>query len=350
MAMKPEDQAWLLKVGQDPEFQRLYQAAENARVRPGETPQQAQQRVGPQTVDPRYALNQYLNKIGMPKGRALDMSGGQLALKDRASAWTIPLAAVAAAGTLGIAAFAPAVIGLAGSGGGSAAAGGGGTAAATGGTAAATGVGAGTAATTAGGTVGTLGTIANAAKKGYDAYNKYSDVISNIGEVAGGMSEGRAQGRLQEYLAQLEGERGDIARAGQAKEFEGTDQRRMLINDLLSRMENVNINAPFLLPTSRTGGLGASGLSAEARAALTKAAGSYRDVMPGGTAGRGVVASPTARPMPQAGGMDKLLNVLSGVGSFGAMLPKPYQRPAGNPNTLNTTYRPPAPAGSFNFG
>lgn len=189
--------------------------------------------------------------------------------------------------------------------------------------------------------------------------------VSAIADVAGSMAGGGAQGRLQEYMAQLEGERLALQRAGQAKEFEGTDQRRMLVNDLLSRMQDVNIDAPFLLPSQSSGGIRPSALSPEARAAMTAAAGQYRSVMPGATTPgkdirifgknkisipgttRGVVGTPAAGKPPQAGAMDKLLGILGGVGAgIGAISPF---LPKSGPNlaTLNTTYKPPAPNVSF---
>jgi len=217
------DQEWLTKVGQDPEFQRLYKNMQEGVIEGG--------------VAPSYAFNQYINKIGMPPGRALDMSGGQLALKDRTSGWTIPLAAVAAAATLGVAAFAPAVLGMGGVGGGgaagaggsaggAAAAGGAGTAASTAGgaggfalsglpastinTAAVSGVfgatGTGATAGTAG-TVGMWSKVAKYGKKAFDAYQKYGEIADGVSDSLGAMADTSAQNRGEKAMYALHARR-----------------------------------------------------------------------------------------------------------------------------------------------
>lgn len=291
------DQQWIEKVNSDPQFQQLYALHKQGGRLPDGTAAS-------------YALNRYINQIGLPKGRSFTMVNGEPALKDRTSAWTMPIAAAVAAGTLGVAAFAPAALGIGGAGGGGAATGGG--TAATAGTTAATG------ATAAGTTAATAGT--SLGSKILGALGGKVGALQTAGQLAGSIAGGRAQGRLAEAQFGLD-------RAGVQSGLESANNRRMIALDLLAGME--------AKPGSRL-----ASLSPETRQTLMSRVGALRQ-------------NPTAGlpEMPRAGMGDKLLGILSGVGQFGGALlpsflkPKPPANPGGG---INTGFTPPTPGG-FRF-
>lgn len=169
------DQQWIQRVTSDPEFMRLYQNHKNGVI-------------GSDGIAPSYALNKYINKIGLPKGRSFTMKNGEPALKDRTSAWTMPIMAAAAVGTLGIAA------GIAAAGAGGAAAGGGAGAGAAGAAGAgAGGVGAGVGLGTGVGTAAGAGAAGTAAAAG-GGWGAMMPMLAKMGTTTALGALGRAGG------------------------------------------------------------------------------------------------------------------------------------------------------------
>lgn len=188
---------------------------------------------------------------------------------------------------------------------------------------------------TAGGSVGTLGTIGNYLKKGYDAYNQYSGIIGDVGDLAGSMAQGRAAGRAAEANYNLDRDALALRQAQLAKEFEGTDIRRMLATAMLGNGQDLRINVPGLAHADVTGGPSFSALTPELRQALLRASSAYGQAIPG--AANPVARVPGLTPTPEAGLGDKILGAMGTVGQFGGALGGLKKPPT------------PVPTGAYNF-
>lgn len=144
------------------------------------------------------------------------------------------------------------------------------------------------------------------------------------------------QGYATQQAAQTNAGQLDLSRKGFTEQARGGRAKQAMIGDILSRMQDVQINVPGIQTAQISGGLRPSALGAGGRQAAMEmmkqamAAQTAGDTFSGGQ----VLQAPKAPTMPKAGRWEKIAGILGTVGNLAgaaglmqkkaAPIPPPY--------------------------
>jgi hypothetical protein len=170
---------------------------------------------------------------------------------------------------------------------------------------------------------------------GIPAVDAIGKMAGGVGSVAGGAAGAKSDQRMQETaltnqfnqtdLAKYQAQQAAQNQAGQldlqrksfTEDARGGRAKQALLADLLSNMQDVNINVPGVQTANVSGGLRPSAIGATGRSSLAELAKQALAAQMSGDqfTGGQVLDAPTLRGMPQAGKTEKGLDWIGLLGS-----------------------------------
>jgi hypothetical protein len=177
---------------------------------------------------------------------------------------------------------------------------------------------------------------------------KDPDTYAAIAQVAGQAAGGRSDQRIQESQATNSSNLADLAlysaaqnaqnqagqldlnRKGFTEQARGGRAKQALLADLLSNMQDVNINVPGVTPANVTGGLRPSAIGASGRGSLAELSKQALQAQLAGDKfeGGSILPTPQYKAMPEQGGVEKTLDWIGLLGGLAGALQK-TQQPTG---------------------